>query len=124
MPSQIIMFGPCGVDVPNLGQGNESGSNPTAFELATLSLAETSSAPSAGIASSGNVVVAHPQCNGKVTKALHRGKCKVKTAMVEVEDQGQLKRVELSQAFRSIQLRHRCVRRFRRARHQGGRGEG
>merc|ERR1712129_92841 len=44
-------------------------------------------------------VMVHPKINGKVTKVLPRGRYKIETAVLEVEDQGQIKRVELFQKW-------------------------
>merc|ERR1712203_410704 len=44
-------------------------------------------------------VMVHPKINGKVTKVLPAGRYKVETAVLEVEDQGQIKKVELFQKW-------------------------
>jgi len=95
------VFVPRGVDVPNLDRDlawdYEPAKNIKVGDILTGGDV-VGTIRENGLFSKHHVMV-HPKINGKVTKVMPRGKYKLETAVVEVEDQGQIKKVELFQRW-------------------------
>merc|ERR1712113_728975 len=95
------VFIPRGIDVPNLDRSKEweytPAGNVRVGDIVTggdvVGVVREN-----GLFKKHNIMV-HPKINGKVTKVLPAGRYKVETAVVEVEDQGQIKKVELFQKW-------------------------
>merc|ERR1712066_812759 len=95
------VFIPRGIDVPNLDRSKEWEYTPSG----TVRVGDivTGGDVIGTVRENGlfkkHFVMVHPKINGKVTKVLPAGRYKVETAVLEVEDQGQIKKVELFQKW-------------------------
>merc|ERR1712060_190713 len=95
------VFIPRGIDVPNLDRSKEWEYTPSG----TVRVGDivTGGDIIGTVRENGlfkkHFVMVHPKINGKVTKVLPAGRYKVETAVLEVEDQGQIKKVELFQKW-------------------------
>merc|ERR1712066_746393 len=95
------VFIPRGIDVPNLDRSKEWEYTPSG----TVRVGDIvtggdiiGTVRENGLFKKHHIMV-HPKYSGKVTKVLPAGKYKLETAVVEIEDQGQLKKVELYQKW-------------------------